>query len=60
MVLFPNTPLERLTLFYQGESLIWSLGIKEMAEIVTLLDMTNAKAFIVLSSSAGGLSNADN
>lgn len=31
-----------------------------MAEIVVLVDMTNAKAFIMLSSSAGSLSNSYN
>lgn len=55
-----NTPLERLALFYQAESLILSLGMKEMAEIVMLVDMTNVKAFIMLSSSACCLSNANN
>lgn len=31
-----------------------------MAEIVMLVDMTNAKAFIVLSSLMGSLTNANN
>lgn len=60
MGILTNTPLERLALFYQAESLILSLGMKEMAEIVMLVDMTNVKAFIMLSSSACCLSNANN